>query len=726
MRDEGDGTVRGGVAADRTCRTARHRTGGNVHRIQPHMPQSKPRPQRPERRRLASASTTMSARHDGPGEATERQPLLGPTAARAQPRRVPESVFVVVLLVLLVSALVHTIQRDDERMMHRVCTTRHCLVASFELMSYLNESADPCDDFYEYATGGWRTLHPIAAGATPHGVREQVEAQNDRTVRELLATMPDDDLSPADRQSLHKLRTFYEACTNTHAQNEAGAAPLLELLHELSRQLQAPNATTAAVAWLHARGFPVLFDTLIDGDPGRAPLTATPRIHPSGLGLPGPAAYDDAPTRHWYEELVRQGLAGLRGDARAVVAFEQQLAQLHPSPAELADPTATYHPLLTADLQVLAPFIDWPSYLHAQSPRVLPHRVLVTSPAYMRQLAALLHGTPTHTLHAYLHWAVVRDAGHWLGPDVPLGRPARELQPQPSCIAALHAALGHMSGRFFAEHTQPHVRDVQHMIDSIRTAYAQRLPDLPWLDPAAHAEARAKLRALQAQIGAPTQPNAMDADAIDAWYADLLVGDAHWANALAARMHRRRQAWSHIGGELPPGSLGDLLTTEATTAYSAPRNTILCPAGVLQLPYYDHHAPMYLQYGALGSLLAHEMTQAIDTPGRFYDPAGRLRPGRRPAPRHARTEACIDGLARSYDAWLSLLSEGDSLTYARNMRLPGLLTYTHEQLFFLAYGAMWAHHAPSRQRVNDALAHFAPFAAAFQCPPRRKDAAPLA
>ena len=59
---------------------------------------------------------------------------------------------------------------------------------------------------------------------------------------------------------------------------EAGAAPLLDLLHELSRQLRAPNATTAAIAWLHARGFPVLFDAIIDGDPGRAPHAATPRI----------------------------------------------------------------------------------------------------------------------------------------------------------------------------------------------------------------------------------------------------------------------------------------------------------------------------------------------------------------------------------------------------------------------------------------------------------------
>lgn len=653
-------------------------------------------------------------------EASERQPLL--RAARAPPRRVPELALVVVLLILLVSALVHTIQRDDERMMHRVCTTRPCLAASFELMRFLNESADPCNDFDEFATGGWRASYPASPSAPAYGVREQVEAQNDRLVQDLLWTLRDEDVSPADRLSLHKLRAFHEACTDTRAQNEAGAAPLLDLLHELSHQLRAPNATTAAIAWLHARGFRVLFDAIIDGDPGRAPHAATPRIVPSGLGLRAPAAYDDNVTRPWYEALVHEGLAHVGGDAREVVAFEHELARLYPPAAELADPVATYHPLLTADLQVLAPFVDWPSYLHAHSPRVLPHRVLVSSPTYLRQLAALLHRTPTRTLHAYLRWAVIRDAGTYLGPDVPLGQPARALQPASSCMAALHAALGHMSGRLFAEHTQPDVRGVRRMIDAIRTAYTQRLPDLPWLDAAARADARAKLHGLQAHIGAPAQPDAMDADAIEAWYADLPIGGAHWANVLAARMHAHQHAWSLLGGELPRGSLGARRTTDARAAYSALDNAVVCPAGLLQLPFYERDAPMYLQYGALGTLLAHEMTHAIDTPGRWYDADGRWRTVR-PATRHASTAARLDGLARSYEAWRALLAEGDSATYARNMRLPGLLTYTHEQLFFLAYGALSAHQAPS-QRVHDALTHFAPWAAAFHCPRRRSSGAP--
>ena len=187
-------------------------------------------------------------------------------------------------------------------------------------------------------------------------------------------------------------------------------------------------------------------------------------------------------------------------------------------------------------------------------------------------------------------------------------------------------------------------------------------------------------------------------------------------------MHAHQHAWSLLGGELPPGSLGARRTTDARAAYSALDNAVVCPAGLLQLPFYERDAPLYLQYGALGTLLAHEMTHAIDTPGRRYDADGRWRTVR-PAARHASTAARLDGLARSYEAWRALLAEGDSATYARNMRLPGLLTYTHEQLFFLAYGALSAHQAPS-QRIHDALTHFAPWAAAFHCPRRRSSGAP--
>ena len=75
------------------------------------------------------------------------------------------------------------------------------------------------------------------------------------------------------------------------------------------------------------------------------------------------------------------------------------------------------------------------------------------------------------------------------------------------------------------------------------------------------------------------------------------------------------------------------------------------------------------------------------------------------------------GLAHSYRAWHHILDNGGMRVFEQNQRLPGLVLYSHEQLFFIAYAQLWAERGSARdaRRLHQALTHFAPFAAAFEC-----------
>ena len=53
--------------------------------------------------------------------------------------------------------------------------------------------------------------------------------------------------------------------------------------------------------------------------------------------------------------------------------------------------------------------------------------------------------------------------------------------------------------------------------------------------------------------------------------------------------------------------------------YSLQTNEIVFPAGILQKPLYDLYNPPAVNYGALGSILGHEIIHAFDQVGASYD-----------------------------------------------------------------------------------------------------------
>ncbi|WFD19288.1 endothelin-converting enzyme 1 [Malassezia caprae] len=718
---------------------------------------------------------------------------LLPNAESGVPRRAFKSracefAAVLFLLLLLAAGVVRITLRDDRRALRELCTSRACVLTATELIQAMNETADPCDDFYEFSTGGWRAAHPIPADAGLFGVGQWVAAQNDEVVRRILARPVDDrTLSRMDQMNLAMLKTHYDACMDTRTLDLAGGQHLLDSLKELYGALQGAHNLTDALVWLHLRDMPALFAMDITGDPGYAPTTATPTLVPGELGVPDASYLDDADARELYRtQLVRavHELRQVHADAResvadAVLEWEHGLARLQPDAVSLADPNATYNPMSVRELQTLAPAIDWARYLHAMSPHVQPHKVIVASPTYLAALSEHVASADPLTVRAYLYWTVVRTMGLYLGPSVPLAQPARALRnyaagvpadaPEDraaTCLAALNGALGYMTGRFFVQAAMPPgtKEAVEELVEHIRQAFYDRLAQLAWLDDATRARARAKAAAITVKVGYPTHPDTTSADAVHAWYAALPVVPSYYQNEIDGRLFRVKRAWSYLGGELNPELLGDLMTTEVNAEYSADHNEMAFPAGLLQRPYFDASWPQYLQYGALGTTAGHELSHAFDPSGRQFDAHGLLRDWWTPAT-SAQFEArqqCIaaqygnytwpdgrggaahvqsaltlgedvadaGGLAQSYEAWQKLVRNGSMDTLRRNRLLPGLQHYTQEQLFFLAYGVAWARnirtgealkrlhtdpHSPTKYRVNGALANFPPFAKAFGC-----------
>lgn len=107
----------------------------------------------------------------------------------------------------------------------------------------MDKTVDPCDDFYQFANGGWLATHPIPSDKGAYGSAQWIDERNkdilkrilETPIEELIPTLGDqsDAAKQADRDNLKDLNDFYTSCMDEDALDRKGSAPLLQVVEEV-------------------------------------------------------------------------------------------------------------------------------------------------------------------------------------------------------------------------------------------------------------------------------------------------------------------------------------------------------------------------------------------------------------------------------------------------------------------------------------------------------------
>ena len=83
--------------------------------------------------------------------------------------------FILVLIFIKMFMNNHEIKKDLEKY-EKNCMTDDCLVVAGKIYTSLDKSIDPCDNFYEYACGGWLKKTLIPAGFPRWGILKYIKS----------------------------------------------------------------------------------------------------------------------------------------------------------------------------------------------------------------------------------------------------------------------------------------------------------------------------------------------------------------------------------------------------------------------------------------------------------------------------------------------------------------------------------------------------------------------
>ena len=500
----------------------------------------------------------------------------------------------------------------------------------------------PGASFDRYANGAWRARTQIPADRTSVGTFQMVQEVVDQRNVEIIAGAAG--RNPAAGTDERRIADYYTAYADRPGIDARGLAPLQPVLAGIREIASRLDLSTALGASLRADVDPLnatnfwtenlfgLFVTQGLQDPTRT----MPYLLQGGLGMPDRDYYlsedaDMVRIRTAYRKyigdmLALMGVADAPARAQRIFDLETKIAraQVGAVDAQDAQRVETWR---RGDFATRAPGIDWDAFFTAAQIGQQAE-IIAWHPAPIRELSALVASEP---LDAWKDWLAFHTASRFASvlpqafDDLRFGFYGTTLSGTQAqrprerrALLATSGALGDAVGQIYVRRYFPAEAkaDVQSMVHNIIDAFDRRLVAIDWMAPATRAEARRKVETLRVGVGYPEQ-----------WrdYAALEVRpDDAFGNAWRAQHYEYRHQLAKIGQPVDRGEWW--MFPQTVNAINMPlQNAITFPAAILLPPFYDAGADAAFNYGAIGSVIGHEISHSFDNLGASFDAEGRLR-----------------------------------------------------------------------------------------------------
>uniref|UniRef100_A0A665X4X1 Phosphate regulating endopeptidase homolog, X-linked n=1 Tax=Echeneis naucrates TaxID=173247 RepID=A0A665X4X1_ECHNA len=619
------------------------------------------------------------------------------------------------------------------------CLTPECIEAAGSLLSKMDRSVDPCEDFYSFSCGGWLKENPIPEDSSSYGIYPWLRQHVDIQLKGWLSHQPS--WRPDELEAVSKAKILYRSCINEAMLEKMDTKPMLKTL--------------------------------------RQPEFRWPVV---GDGLGGEYQWSAA---QWN---LLKTLAEMRNQhgrsvlIRLFVSPDDKNSSLYIIkiliPYENRTSENLYNRYSLSRLQRSIPQFDWLGFVKAVvESKSDPARtisssepIIVRVPQYFKELLKLINATDPRTVANYVQWRTVFSrmttlSRRFLYRYLDYARVTTgttSLTPRwDKCVNYVENSLVYAAGRIFVNtHFQ---EDKKHMmeelIEGVRWAFIDMLEkENDWMDQPTKKRAVEKAHAVLAKVGYPEF--ILNDTYLNEDLKELKLDEAdYYGNVMQTLKLIAQTDISWLRKSVPRTEWFTNPTT-VNAFYSSSTNQIRFPAGELQKPFFwGREYPRSLSYGAIGVIVGHELTHGFDNNGRKYDKNGNLDQwwsnssitafnektqcmieqynsyhweeanlnvrGKRTLAENIADNGGIREAFRAYRRWVDKSRGG-----AEEPLLPGV-GLNNNQLFFLSYAHVRCNsyrpeaardqiqsgaHSPPKYRVVGAMSNYEEFRKVFNCP----------
>ncbi|XP_054901744.1 neprilysin-like [Poeciliopsis prolifica] len=589
-----------------------------------------------------------------------------PKSAR-KPRWTPleMGLFTVVSLFLIIIVILMVLFATQS---NEICTTADCTHSASRLIQNMDASVDPCDNFYQYACGGWLKKNVIPETSSRYGVYDILNSNLEVILKGVLEKKVDKEAA-----AFTKAKTLYNSCINEKLIEQKGGRPLFDMLPDIfDWPIAVDNWETvygktwrledvlARLNWKYATD--VLVSFIVDNDDRDSTSHIIYFDQQTTFGLWSKDHYTCkgryAKACEVYEQfmfdlakLIRtdRGLkfneAEIKAEVKRVVDLEKDIINATDPPEFRRDPMFLYNRIELGTLNRIFSFeidsqrFNW-SYFTAKIMDNVnikvpeSEKIINYSPRYYGKLKNVLAKYTKRDLQNYVVWRFLMKMVRALSRAY---RNTRNyfLQVQSGatsedtvwrrCALLVNRNLDNAVGRLYVQEafSDNSKQLMEELIKDIREVFISNLNDLSWMDEKTKKAAEEKARAIRQRIG--YSEDIMNDEYLNNEYKDLnFSAEEYFKNILHSMEHWTKKDLQKLREKVNKNkwSIGAAVIN---AFYSANSNEIVFPAGILQPPFFSKGQPKSLNYGGIGMVIGHEIVHGFDDIGRSYDKDGKLK-----------------------------------------------------------------------------------------------------
>ncbi|XP_065211492.1 neprilysin-11-like [Planococcus citri] len=581
--------------------------------------------------------------------------------------RRPLSTRVPSLGVILFSLLSSFLLVSSQNSTKKICETKECLSAAQNLKESMDHGADPCEDFYQYACGNWPNVHknPNDSEIT----LSTIQLRKGENTAELADFLRQNN-TKNEPEAVHKARKFFWLCLNEAAYSnklekivpqlqEIGLSLVPFITEEITNKTF--DYTTALAKAAKVTGVNIFFDLTIDLHPFNLTLNkivlSNIKEASDSTSTTTPLASKEKISEAQFMIEVMQRMCevssspsdctrwispenGARNTTiKKILTQQDDIRQINSAPSKPVLLTLKELQNLTdsiaLEVNTTLPKWNWTRYLEETFAGLNfvklnlsdPAKIKISSSDSIEKIIRYIYEKNNLKLiELGIWWKVVSELLPYIDLSIcDIKNKLNSLEVSPtrenSCIQKTRLAFS-LAVSYSYTTKQKYIKaktDISRMFQHIRESLHQIIKETTWMDEKTRQRALRKVELMKSYL---VYPSALkDTNLLNDLYKDIKISNNFYDSIISINQNEQKKYYPSIQNKT--NDLNEISTdpSEVNAFYEFRTNTMIIPAGILGLSYYNNSLRA-LDYGGIGSVIGHEITHGFDNKGRRYNETG--------------------------------------------------------------------------------------------------------